>query len=40
MFMQTMMQNPGALKVGWYWLLTVWAHADHAVRKRKQTREQ
>ena len=39
MFMQTMMQNLGALKVGWHWFLTTLVHAGYGVRKRNQTRE-
>lgn len=33
MFTQTVMQNLGALKVGWYWLLTLLVRAG--ARKRK-----
>ena len=36
MFTQTMMQNLGALKVGWYWLLVVLARGIHGTRKLKQ----
>ena len=36
MFTQTMMQNPGALKVGRYWLLVVLARSIHGARKLKQ----
>jgi hypothetical protein len=36
MFTQTMMQNLGALKVGWCWLLLALARGIHEVRKLKQ----
>jgi hypothetical protein len=36
MFTQTMMQNLGALKVSWYWLLLALARSIHEVRKLKQ----
>jgi hypothetical protein len=36
MFTQTMMQNLGALKVGWHWLLLALARGVHEVRKLKQ----
>ncbi len=36
MFTQTMMQNLSAFKVGWYWLLMVFARGIHGVRKLKQ----
>ena len=36
MFTQTMMQNLGALKVVWYWLLAVLARGIHGARKLKQ----
>ena len=36
MYMQTMMQNPGARKVGRYWLLVVLARSIHGARKLKQ----
>jgi len=36
MFTQTMMQNLGALKVGWYWFLTMLVGAVYGVRKLKQ----
>jgi len=36
MFTQTMMQNLGALKVGWYWLLTMLVRAVDEVRTLKQ----
>ena len=36
MFTQTMIQNLGALKVGWYWLLIMLARSIGGVRKLKQ----
>jgi len=36
MFTQTMMQNLGALKVGWYWLLLALTRGIRVVRKLKQ----
>lgn len=36
MFTQTMMQNLGALKVGWYWVLVVLARGIHEVRNLKK----
>lgn len=36
MLTQTMMQNLGALKVGWYWLSTLLWRAVYGVRKLKQ----
>ena len=36
MFTQTMMQNLGALKVGWYWVLVVLARGIHEVRSLKK----
>jgi len=36
MFTQTMMQNLGALKVGWCWLFTMLVRAVYGVRKLKQ----
>ena len=36
MFTQTMIQNMGALKVGWYWLSMMLARRIGGVRKLKQ----
>jgi hypothetical protein len=36
MFTQTMIQNLGALKVGWYWLSMMLVHGIGRVRKLKQ----
>ena len=36
MFTQTMIQNLGALKVSWYWVLLVLARGIHEDRKLKQ----
>lgn len=36
MFTQTMIQNLGALKVGWYWLSIMLARSVAGVRKFKQ----
>jgi len=36
MFMQTMMRNPGALKMGWHWLLTVSVNAGYGAWKRSK----
>jgi hypothetical protein len=35
MFTQTMIQNLGALKVGWFWLLMMLARSIGGVRKLK-----
>ena len=36
MLTQTMMQNLGALKVGWYWVLVTLARGIHEVRSLKK----
>jgi len=36
MFTQTVIQNLGALKIGWYWLSLMLARSIGGVRKLKQ----
>ena len=36
MFTQTMMQNLGVLKLGWYWLVVVLVRGIHGAKKLKQ----